>query len=342
MKRRFLLLISFLTVTISAANAQDHIYSQFFNSPVYLNPALTGQFEGDLRMNMIYRQQYSAVGNLNYLTASVDYNLPRTGGGVGLMFNRSNEGTAYFVQNSVAGTYAYSIGSDSYVLSFGLQAGIANRSVDYSKLVFADQIDPSSGYIPGSATSAEAPVFNNRYYFDAGAGVNLVMGNFMAGGALQHINQPNQSFTGTPSPLPMRATVHLSYKLDLNPYDNYDESEKSYIIPSVVYYKQANAATMSAGMQYKRRAVSAGLWYRTDGQGAPNAVVLSFVFDLFVHKDTGEKFRFGLSHDASVSKIGYSNTSGTSEGSLGYETSIPNRDNSYNKFEGSTRCYSFY
>jgi len=340
MKRRFLLLISFLTVTIGAS-AQDHIYSQFFNSPVYLNPALTGQFDGDLRTNMIYRQQYSAVGNLNYLTASVDYNLRSTGGGVGLMFNRSNEGTAYFVQNSVAATYAYSIGSDDYVLSFGLQAGVANRSVDYSKLVFADQIDPTSGYMPGSTTSAEAPAFNNRYYFDAGAGVNLVMGNFMGGAALQHINQPDQSFTGTPSPLPMRGTVHLSYKVDLDPYNNYDESEKSYIIPSIVYYKQGNAATMSAGAQYKRRNVSAGLWYRSDGQGAPNAVVLSLVFDLFVHKDTGEKFRFGLSHDASISKIGYSNTSGTSEGSLGYETSIPSRDG-YNKFEGSTRCYSFY
>ncbi|WP_448699870.1 PorP/SprF family type IX secretion system membrane protein [Mucilaginibacter sp. AW1-3] len=340
MKRRFLLLFSLLVAAV-AANAQDHIFSQFFNAPVYLNPALTGQFEGDLRVNMIYRNQWSAVGKLNYLNASVDYNLPQFGGGVGLMFNRSNEGSAYFVQNSVAATYAYSIGGDSYVLSFGLQAGIANRQIDFSKLIFADQIDPTSGYIPGSTTSAEAPAFNNKYYFDSGVGVNLVMGKFMGGATLQHLNKPDQSFTGTPSNLAMRAALHLSYKLDVDPYNTGDEADKSYVIPSVVMYKQATASIMSFGAEYKRRGVSAGLWYRTDGQGSPNAVVLSLVFDLFLHKDTGEKFRLGLSHDAAVSTMGYSNTNGTSEGSVSYQTTFPGRD-SYNKFEGTSRCYSFY
>jgi len=340
MKRRFLLLFSLL-VTGIAANAQDNIYSQFFNAPIALNPALTGQFDGDLRVNMIYRNQWSAVGKLNYLNASIDYNLPQFGGGIGLMVNRSNEGTAYFIRNSMAATYAYSIGGDSYVLSFGLQAGIANRQIDYGKLIFSDQIDPTTGYIPGSTSSAEAPAFNNKYYFDSGVGINLVMGSFMGGAALQHLNKPDQSFTGTPSPLPMRGSLHLSYKLDVDPYNTGDEADKSYIIPSVVMYKQADASTMSVGAQYKRRGVSAGLWYRTDGQGSPNAVVVSLIFDLFLHKDTGEKFRFGLSHDASVSKIGYSNTSGTSEGSIGYETTLPSRS-SYNKFEGTTRCYNFY
>jgi len=341
MKRRCLLLFSFLIIAATTATAQDHIYSQFFNAPIYLNPALTGQFDGDLRVNMIYRSQWSAVGNLNYLTASIDYNLPKIGGGIGLMFNRSNEGSAYFVQNSVAGTYCYSVGSDNYVLSFGLQAGIDNRSVDYGKLIFADQIDPTSGFMPGSTSSAEAPVFNNRYYFDSGAGVNFVSGAFMAGAALQHLNTPNQSFTGTPSPLPMRFTTHLSYKFDLNAYDDYDQADKTYLIPSVVYYRQATASTMAAGVQYKRKSINAGLWYRTDGAGQPNAVVVSLIFDIFVHKDTGEKFRMGVSHDASVASMGYSNTSGTNEGSIGYETTLPNRD-SYNKFEGSPKCYSFY
>ena len=48
MKWRFLLLISCI-LGVNIAKAQDNIYSQFFNAPIYLNPALTGQFEGDLR-----------------------------------------------------------------------------------------------------------------------------------------------------------------------------------------------------------------------------------------------------------------------------------------------------
>ncbi|WP_158827891.1 PorP/SprF family type IX secretion system membrane protein [Mucilaginibacter lacusdianchii] len=322
--------------------AQDHMYSQFFNSPIYLNPALTGQFEGDFRMNMAYRNQWSSVpGSLSYITGSADWNIPRFGGGVGLMFTRSNEGTAYYVRNNFAGTYSYSVGSDDFVLSFGLQAGIGNRTIDKNKLVFGDQIDPQLGYVPGSQSAADLSQFGNKYYFDAGAGVNLVVGNFMAGSALQHINGPDQSFTGSPAKLPMRATAHLSYRLDLNPYDNIDESEKSFVIPSVVYYKQASSSSMSVGMQYKRRSVNAGVWYRSGSTTGPSAFVVSFIFDIFINRDGGEKLRFGISHDAPSSKLNYGNTSGTTEGTLGYETTFPSRD-AYHKFEGSRRCYDFY
>ena len=83
-----------LTLTTINVIAQDHIYSQFFNAPVYLNPALTGQFQGDLRMNLIYRNQFTSVpGSLNYISASIDYNIPKFGGGLGLIFTRSSEGT---------------------------------------------------------------------------------------------------------------------------------------------------------------------------------------------------------------------------------------------------------
>jgi len=342
MKKGIFLVLSFLLMRLTGF-AQDHMYSQFFNSPVYLNPALNGQFEGDLRMNLIYRNQWSSVpGSLNYLTASLDYNIPKFGGGIGLIFTRASEGTAYLNDNNIAGLYSYSVGSDNFVLSFGLQAGISNRSIDYSKLVFGDQIDPRLGYIPGSTTSADLPQFNNKFYFDSGAGINLVAGNFMIGGALQHINQPNESFTGAPAKLPMRFTGHVSYRWDLDPYGNYDEDDKSYIIPSVVIYKQSTAESINAGMEYKRKGISAGLWYRSGGVSGPSAVVVSLVFDLFINREGKEKMRFGLSHDAPTSRLNYSITSGTTEGSLNYQTTLPSRTDVQPKFEGARRCYDFY
>jgi type IX secretion system PorP/SprF family membrane protein len=341
--RKFSLVFCLITTLVAFyAKAQDHQYSQFFNSPVYLNPALNGQFEGDLRMNLIYRNQWSSVpGALTYMTASIDYNIPKFGGGIGLMFTRANEGTAYYLRNNLAGIYSYSVGSEDFVLSFGLQAGIGNRTIDRGKLVFGDQLDPRLGYIPGSTSAADLGDVNNKFYFDTGAGINLVAGSFMAGGALQHINKPDQSFTGTTAKLPMRATAHLSYRMDLNAWDNIDEEEKSFFIPSVVFYKQASSTSYSAGMQYKRRSVNAGLWYRSGGVSGPSSLVVSFIFDLFINRDGGEKLRFGLSHDAPTSKLNYSNTSGTTEGSLGYETTVPSR-NSSPKFIGARRCYDFY
>jgi type IX secretion system PorP/SprF family membrane protein len=340
--RKYILFFALL-LTCLRTMAQDHMYSQFFNSPVYLNPALNGQFPGDLRMNLIYRNQFTSVpGGFNYITASVDYNIPKFGGGIGLIFTRGSEGSAGLIKNNIAGIYSYSVGSDDYVLSFGLQAGITNRSVNYGKLVFSDQIDPQFGYIPGTPTSAEPPLFDNRFYFDAGAGINLALSEFNIGGALQHLNRPNESFTGTPARLPMRGTAHASYRLDLNPYSNLNEDEKSYLIPSVILYKQASAQSLNAGLQFKRKSINAGLWYRTGGSAGPSAVVVSLIFDLFINRDGGEKLRLGVSHDAPLGGLNYSNTSGSSEGSIGYETTLPSRADAYRKFEGARRCYDFY
>jgi type IX secretion system PorP/SprF family membrane protein len=332
-----------LILACTKLHAQDHMYSQFFNQPVYLNPALNGQFDGDLRMNLVYRNQWTSLpGGPNYLSASIDYNMPSFGGGVGLLFTRGSEGTAYLVKNNVSGIYSYSVGSEGFVLSFGLQAGVTNRTLDYGKLVFSDQIDPRLGFDPGLGSSAELPAYNNKFYFDSGAGINMVAGNFMLGGAFQHLNRPNESFTGSPAKLAPRITGHLSYIWDLNRYENLDDDEKSYIIPSVVIYKQANVTALSAGLQFKRRSINAGLSYRSGGETGPSAIVVSLIFDLFINKDGGEKLRFGLSHDAPSSKLTYGNTSGTTEGSIGYETTLPNRPEVYRKFEGSRRCYDFY
>lgn len=337
----FLLII--LSLTSLCGFGQDHMYSQFFNSPLYLNPALTGQFEGDLRMNLIYRNQFTSVpGSFNYISGSIDYNIPKFGGGVGLLFTRSSEGTAYLNVNNISGTYAYSVGSDDFVLSFGLQAGVSDRLIDWGKLIFGDQIDPTLGYLAGSTSAAELPQFNNKFYFDSGAGVNLVVSEFNIGAAVQHINTPNESFTGTPAKLPMRITSHTSYRWDLDPYDNNDESSKSYVIPSVVLYKQSTSQSYSIGFQYKRSNINAGLWYRSGGVDGPSAVVVSLIFDLFINHEGGEKLRLGVSHDVPVSKLNYSNTSGTTEGSLGYETTLPSRTDTYHKFEGDRRCYDFY
>ena len=328
-------------MTNLSAMAQDHVYSQFFNAPIYLNPSLTGQFEGDLRMNLIYRNQWSGLsGDLSYITASADLNISKFAGGVGLMFNRSSEGTAFLVKNNAAATYSYSVGGDDFIASFGIQAGFTSRQIDWSKLVFSDQIDMRLGYIPGSVSAAIPPEMSNKFYFDGAAGTNIIYQNFMAGVAVHHINQPDESFTGTVAKLPMRITANASYRISLSPDMYYNQDEGSYLIPSVVYYKQASSTSMSAGAQFKFKGLNAGLWYRTGGQGGPDAIVVSLIFDLFKGNRNGEKLRLGLSHDATTSKINYTNTSGTTEASIGYEKYFPN-SSGYNKFNG-LRCYDFY
>jgi len=320
--------------------AQDHIYSQFYNSPIYLNPALTGQFEGDFRFNALYRNQWSGLASdYSYMSASGDLNLDRINSGVGLIFNRSTEGTAYLVKNNIAASYSYIIGGDDFALSFGLQAGITNQKLNWDKLVFGDQIGIGTGYIPGSISGAERPNIDSRFYLDANAGTNLVYGKFMLGVAAHHINRPDESLSGFQAKLPMRISGNMSYKVTLIP-DQYDR-DGSYLIPSLVVYKQQNITSYSAGMQYKYASINAGIWYRGGSNaGGNDAIVFSVIFDIFNRKTNGEKFRVGISHDATSSKINYTNTGGTSEIGVGYEKYFQNSSNGGRA--NGLRCYDFY
>lgn len=246
--KRFLIGLLLWLGPISGGYAQDHLYSQFYNAPNYLNPALNGQFAGDFRLNMLYRNQWTSLpGALNYFTCSADLNIPTLNGGVGLMVTKSSEGTAYLNKMNISGIYSYSVEWNDNTLSFGLQAGVTNRKVDADKLVYLDQLN-EQGIIPGGGTSASAPQFNHRFYFDGGAGINLVFGNLMLGAAGQHLNQPNETLTGVYTPLPRRFNFYASYKLQLDPLD---EEERNSLIPSVVWYRQAGVSSFSAGAQFK-------------------------------------------------------------------------------------------
>jgi len=321
-------------------SAQDNIFSQFYNAPIYLNPALTGQFEGDLRFNALYRNQWTGLsGDFSYLSASADLNLQNFNSGLGILFNRSSEGTAYLTKNNLALSYSFIIGGDDFTLSFGLQGGITNQKLNWDKLVFGDQIDANEGYIGNSISGAERPNVDSRFYFDAAAGTNLVVGKFMLGLGMHHINRPDESLAGYHTKLPMRTSANLSYKIGLT-QDSYDK-DGTYLIPSAVVYRQENVTSFSVGSQFKYKGVNAGIWYRNNGNRNGNdAVVLSVIFDIFNRRTSGEKFRVGISHDATTSKLNYTNTGGTSEIGLGYEKYFPNSSN-YGRQNG-LRCYDFY
>jgi type IX secretion system PorP/SprF family membrane protein len=342
MRKLIIVFIIYLNSSINVFG-QDHIYSQFYNSPIYLNPALNGQFDGDFRMNMIYRSQWTGIsGPLNYYSVSADFSIPKLGGGLGIIATRSSEGVAYLNRTNLSAIYSYSVEFGySGTLSFGLQSGLTNRSLDYDKLLFYDQLN-EQGIIPGGISAASPLVNNSKYYFDAAAGLNMVVGNLMIGAAGHHINRPNESLTGTVSNLPMRLTAYMSYKLSL---DYNEDDDSPYLTPSVVYQNQSNNQSISAGFQIKKRGVNAGIWYR--GQtNQRDAIVFSLIFDIFSKKGYAEKIRMGLSHDATTSKLGYGNTSGTTEAAFVYESSIFNSTNSgggNSRFGNyGKKCYDFY
>jgi len=63
--------------------AQDQMYSQIFKSPLIYNPALTGQINSGLRMNLTCKNYgITVAGNFSHILAPVDYNVPQLGPGI--------------------------------------------------------------------------------------------------------------------------------------------------------------------------------------------------------------------------------------------------------------------
>ena len=69
MYKRLLITCFIIGFGLTALKAQDPIFSQFYSTPMQINPALTGLFKGDLRFIGNYRSQWNKVP-VNYMTFS--------------------------------------------------------------------------------------------------------------------------------------------------------------------------------------------------------------------------------------------------------------------------------
>jgi type IX secretion system PorP/SprF family membrane protein len=211
----FCLLITATTI------AQDPHFSQFFSSPMTLNPAFTGKFNGMVRGAFNYRNQWPTI-NRAYQTATASVDFPILANkipyndtwGVGLMgyTDKSAAGAVAFNYFSLSTAYHKGLDEDGLKqLGLGFQATYSNMLINTSKLTFEDQLT-AAGF-----TNPTQEVFNNSTlkanYFDLNAGILYSMSttdrnNFYAGVSLYHINRPKQEFTGVNYDLYPRATVH--------------------------------------------------------------------------------------------------------------------------------------
>ncbi|NDC40993.1 MAG: type IX secretion system membrane protein PorP/SprF, partial [Chitinophagia bacterium] len=67
-----------IAVTVSlgfGATAQDVHFSQYFTSPLTLNPGLTGLVPDDIRAAANYRTQWSSVSTNPYMTGTISVDL---------------------------------------------------------------------------------------------------------------------------------------------------------------------------------------------------------------------------------------------------------------------------
>ncbi len=208
MKWTFSLLI--LLVTAVPGSAQDQQFSQFFATPLGLNPALTGLFDGRYRVSVAHRSQWAEVLETPFQTTAFATDLHyvinpkrrdyRDAVGAGVMFisDRVTEFNYSVNQFQVSGAYHKTLNPRSNQhLSLGFQLGIVQRNVSYDQLTFEDSFDGTSTFVDG-ASLEELPA-NNYAFGDYQIGLNYSYAprnavSFIVGGAIHHVTEPEQSF----------------------------------------------------------------------------------------------------------------------------------------------------
>ncbi len=248
----------FLLILLKTSGlAQDPAFSQFFASPLTLNPALTGKFNGIVRVAGNYRNQWPSINNA-FITSTVSVDggilkdrLPESDvWGLGIMAMTDKTANGILTSNylSLSTSYHKSLDENGWnQLGIGFQGSYADKRLDGTKLNFEDELDQQGGWtIPSAETINGHQV--NLHYFDMNVGA-LFNGstngdnNLYLGASAYHINRPKESFTGNSVYiLHSRVTVHGGASFPLS-----STSSANYIHFSGLYSRQANATDIQLG-----------------------------------------------------------------------------------------------
>ena len=336
------LLITFSLFSVSDLLAQDIHFSQIFETPLLRNPALSGLFSGDLRIQSVYRSQWNSITNA-YQTgsANVEYKIPRGENGdyitlgTQILYDRAGTATLTSTHFLPALNYHKSMNADkSTYLSLGMMGGLVQRSIDRTKITTNSQFngaafDPALGNGENFTKSAYS-------YFDATVGMSFSTqigedenNNMYLGVACHHFNKPSNLGFYSNSNLEMTPKWTMSGGIRMS------TNESSYITFEGDYSAQGVNKEIIGGVLYSKKlddienpkyVIHGGTYFRLGDAIIP------------VVKLETKPLAFAMSYDINISGL-----KRVSRGRGGLEFSITYQKflDKYNSSINSTRCPKF-
>lgn len=312
MRMRKIYLAFLACLLLKNASAQDPNFSQFFVSPLTLNPALTGKFNGDFRIAGNYRDQWPAISKA-FITSTASFDAPLLRNriseldtwGVGVIAMTDKTANGILSTNSIGITTAYHKGLDEdglHQLGLGFQGTYFTKRLDGTKLNFETELDDHGGWTLPSGEAVDNREFNISY-FDLSVGA-LYNGstdgynNFYLGISAYHLNKPKETFVNDNIEylLEPRITAHAGGAIPIG-----DVSRTIYL--SSLFSRQAGASNFVAGgavglmMNADEESPTtfyAGLWTRFNNVNDALIPYLGLEFG---------GFRLGASYDVNISSL---------------------------------------
>ncbi len=316
-------------LTVSSVRGQDIHFSQFYMSPLTLNPALTGVQNCNTRIVGNYRNQWASVlGRNAYNTYSVSYDQKMPVGrydyfgfGGNVWTDVAGQLDFQTLTLKLSGSYARKVGGDrrkaNYVV-LGAEAGASQRSISYTNAQWPSQV--TNGVFDPNIPSGEGDLPDNFIFGDVGLGALWFSvidkhTNYYIGGAVDHLNQANLSF--------YRPDVEKYYtKTVLHMGGEFPLNRSVSLVPGAVFFKQGPSLEINGGNSFRfnldnggaDQSFQFGAWIRLarhfEKPILVDAIILSTRFDY-------SNWGIGFSYDINTSSL-----SQGSHGNGGFEFSM--------------------
>jgi type IX secretion system PorP/SprF family membrane protein len=304
--KQFLFPIAGFVFSSFVSWGQDPNYSQFYNNPIYYNPAMTAINNGmTLRLNA--RNLWGPIpGRFNTFSGSVE---AQTVFKMGLGGNIYSDVAGEALLRTTGGYFTYSyrpVDTRNVIIQAGIGGGFVTKSIDWTKLTFSDQFDEALGDIHPTAFSR--PNYYRVSYADFNSGIvarfngknRRSHGSFKrmtmtVGGAVHHLSQPKDAFLGDRS-LPMRFVFHANANLLFNDL---------IYSPGIIFEQQNEFQTFTAGVNFVNRPFTFGIWFRNRNAALSYRRYDSFIFTagLNLPSQTATSWRVMYGFDMTISRL---------------------------------------
>ena len=311
--RKFILLFLLLIFSMAIAYAQSPVFSQYYATSLYLNPALSG-LEKDIYMGMNYRSQWSNLGMpFNTFQFSIIKPIVKPGihvkhlGGLGASFLNDVAGpNKEFITQSVMVSGAYNFHLTRYgnnILSVGLQMGAMQQRVNYDNLEWSTKYSPGIGFDSNLAGESAlnnqvfSPVLNAgiMWFYTTRGRLSFRSTSVFSGLSVSNIIRPG-SLSDTRSPSVILYKLHGGLS---SVWNRKYEISPNYLIQ---YQNQNFQVNLGTYLSYyfhpphlhnsKSTKVMAGIWYRLQ-----DAFIFSTGF-------SNKSWNLGFSYDTNIASMG--------------------------------------
>lgn len=312
--------------------AQDPHFSVFYGVPIGINPAYTGNFNGNFRVSAQYRDQWNSILSnepiaayrtfVGSLEARTNKGLDENDFiGMGVYGMRDIAGASKLTNTKIGLSASYRKALDQYgdhFIAIGGQVAFHQSRIDLSNLTWGNQWNGTryDGGIPGESGSLD----DNLIFYDFSTGISWgynvynTRKRFSAGLGLLHINQPRASFfrnTGTNAD----GSLLIPMRINFNAAAAFEMGRSLDLIPKVLVMKQGVSLETMFGSDVRllldpsdpmSNSVYLGVMTRLvggDPQNVLNSSSINFESFVLTTRLDYNNFEIGAAYDLNVSDL---------------------------------------